>query len=55
MKNIDRIVPMEEGCSGKAEILRQSILSVINDGEFDDMTIAEVTGVLFGLAVNYSK
>jgi hypothetical protein len=51
----DLIIPMEEGYSGKAEILRQVILSEINSGRFDEMTIAEITGVLFGLAVQFSK
>jgi hypothetical protein len=48
-------IPFEEGCTGKAELLRQALLGTINCGQFDDMTVAEITGVLFGLAVGFSK
>jgi hypothetical protein len=48
-------IPFEEGYSGKAQLLHQALLETINCGQFDDMTVAEITGVLFGLAVLFSK
>ncbi len=44
--NNPKIVPIEEGCHGKSNILFETLNRVIMEKRFDDMTVAEILGTL---------
>jgi hypothetical protein len=52
---MNNIVEMDPGYAGKSEILRKRIVDVIKCGEFDDMKISEIIGVLFMLASDFAR
>jgi phage tail protein X len=42
----DKVLELNPGCAGKGEVLRSAIVAVLDDKQFQDMTLFEIIGVL---------
>jgi phage tail protein X len=42
----DKVLELNPGCAGKGEVLRRAIVAVLDDKQFQDMTLFEMIGVL---------
>lgn len=42
----EKVVDFEPGSAGKSQLLHEALIKVIWDGQFDDMTVAEILGTL---------